>query len=171
MDRTAAVTWLAVAALAQGGCVASIAQDRIEGAMDEIWHQRQLDQLGEYYDEAIVDEVHQFVFENLSVWPDARIVIDNLWVRGDTFIVEWTVTGTHRDFGETLSLSGVNINRYVDGKVVEERRFFDQLKVYQDLGFQLLPPGMTIEEEQFVMEPLPPDPVQAPPEPEAPPAP
>ena len=43
MDRTAAAGWLAVIALAQGGCVASIVQDRIEGAMDEIWHQRQLD--------------------------------------------------------------------------------------------------------------------------------
>jgi predicted ester cyclase len=73
------------------------------------------------------NEGYKFLLHWLkSSFPDARFVIEDLVAEGDRVATRWTVQGTHtapyRELaptGRTISVSGIQIDRMVDGKVVE----------------------------------------------------
>ena len=76
-----------------------------------------------------------------TAFPDSRIAIESSMAEGDTAVVRWTMTGTHQgEFqgipasGRPISFSGIEINRYVNGKLVEHRANFDNLAMLQQIG-------------------------------------
>ena len=63
--------------------------------------------------------------------PDARIVVDNQFVAGETVVAEGTLTGTHK--------CNASVKQIRDGKVAREHLYFDQLEFLQQI--EALPPA------------------------------
>lgn len=148
MQRTIS---LGLCVLLSSGCVAAIKEQKIRAALEEIWTERDLSAIDKHYAPDVAPGVRQFVSESLAVWPDAQISINDIIVRGDTFVVEWSVSGHHRDLGTHVTLDGVNIDRVRGTTVIEEQRFFDNLHVYSELGYMLVPPEVVPESSEIVV--------------------
>ena len=91
------------------------------------------------------DQAVEYVMEWLRAFPDARQEITNEVAAGDWVVQEFTFTGIHEGTlsspdGEIapthrrLEGKGVQIARVRDGKIVEERVYFDQVDVLTQLG-------------------------------------
>ena len=113
----------------------------IESAMDKIWNQGDLSVIDAAYTPELASEVKRFVVENRALYPDIHISIDNVIVKDDWFVTQWTVSGTHRDLKRPVKLSGVSVRRYEGGKFVEETMVYDLKSVYDQLGFRVVPPA------------------------------
>jgi steroid delta-isomerase-like uncharacterized protein len=73
--------------------------------------------------------------------PDARITIDDLVAEGDTVAVRFTLRGTHTGplmgtapTGRRVAVTGIDLNRIVDGRIAERWENFDTLGLLQQLG-------------------------------------
>ena len=76
-----------------------------------------------------------------NTMPDLQSVPDDMIAEGDKVVTRWTGTGTHQGemngippTGKTIVVSGINIERIANGKVVEQWSIFDQLDFMQQLG-------------------------------------
>ena len=80
-----------------------------------------------------------------------KITIDEIYcISEDKIIYKATVTGTHTGyFGEipptekSFKIEILEIDRIVDGKIVEEWVYVNWLHIFQQLGFTLTPPEIT----------------------------
>lgn len=89
-----------------------------------------------------------------KVFPDFHQSIDSLIAEGDTVVQQWTNHATHTGgsyagvppTGKHLEGSGVDIYRIVDGKIIEHRGVFDQLPLWKELGYTIVPPQNVKEE-------------------------
>ncbi len=141
-------TLLVGSLMVSSGCVAhSIKEQKVRSAMDELWVEKNLDNIEAYYTAEAAEEVEQFMRESLAVWPDPKVEINTIAIDAETLVVEWTVTGKHRDLGKEVTLRGVNIATIDGFKVSSERRYFDNLAVMDQLGYRIIPPGMKVEGE------------------------
>lgn len=80
-----------------------------------------------------------------AAFPDIHYTIEDLMSEGDRIICRWTARGTHKGplldippTGKPMTVTGISIDRVVDGKVVEGWTEFDMLGMLQQLG--VLPP-------------------------------
>lgn len=95
--------------------------------------------------EAIKEEINNF----RTGFPDLDITIDLLSIKDDLIIYKVTLSGTHTGvfvippFGEipptgnTLVVNGLEIDHIVDGQIVEEWVYYDQLDILSQLGFNI----------------------------------
>jgi steroid delta-isomerase-like uncharacterized protein len=76
-----------------------------------------------------------------SAFPDLQFTMEDQIADGDKVVHRLTATGTHR--GEFMGIpptdkrvrvTGVNINQFVDGKIVEAWGFMDMMGLMQQLG-------------------------------------
>ena len=81
---------------------------------------------------------------HFAAMPDAHVRIDRLVAEGDTVVVEWTNTGTHRGrfmgipaTGKPVSFKGVSIIRYRDSMAIADTRVWDLAGLLRQIG--LLP--------------------------------
>jgi steroid delta-isomerase-like uncharacterized protein len=99
------------------------------------------------------EQAVEYIMVWLRAFPDARQTIDNEIASGDWVVQEFTFTGTHTgalsapegDIPPTnrnLTGHGVQIARVREGKIVEERVYFDQVDVLTQLG--VLPEPATV---------------------------
>ena len=83
--------------------------------------------------------------------PDVKFTVDEMYVKGDKLAWIFTMSGTitgpvGTPFGElpptgkTFRLSGVAVDRIIEGKIVEEWVYFNLLDILQPMGFTLTPP-------------------------------
>ena len=81
----------------------------------------------------------------LRAFPDQRVTADDLIAQGDKVTLRWTTRGTQtgpfdsplgviQPTGRSVTHAGINIMRFVDGKVVEEWSAEDTLSLLQQLG-------------------------------------
>ena len=75
-----------------------------------------------------------------SAFPDLQLVVDDLFEAGDRAVTRWTVRGTHNGTfqgipatGRTIRLTGIDILRVADGRVVERWASSDELGLLQQL--------------------------------------
>ena len=125
-----------------GACGAA-KEKAIESAMQRIWNDGELTVIDEAYTPELAHEVRRFVQENRDLYPDIEIEIKNSVIKGDTWVTVWQATGTHRDVGKKVTLDGVSVRRRVDGQFVEEAMFYDMKSVFDQLGFEVIPPEGT----------------------------
>jgi steroid delta-isomerase-like uncharacterized protein len=92
--------------------------------------------------------VKQMVTMYRSAFPDMRVTIEDLVAEGDKVAARWSVTGTHRGelmgipaTGKRVTVTGMEINRFAGGKLVEHWESFDQLGLMQQLGVVPTPGG------------------------------
>jgi len=77
----------------------------------------------------------------LGAFPDLRITVDDQIVAGDKVATRWTAEGTNSGAfgsvpatGRRVQITGLILDRVVDGKVVERREQWDQMAMLQQLG-------------------------------------
>jgi predicted ester cyclase len=80
-----------------------------------------------------------------AAFPDMQVAIDDLLAEGDKVVTRWTARGKHEGAmmgipptGNDVTLTGITIDRYVDGKTVEHWENLDMLGMMQQLG--VIPP-------------------------------
>jgi steroid delta-isomerase-like uncharacterized protein len=83
----------------------------------------------------------QFAQIYRGAFPDVRMTINGQIAEGDYVCTRWTATGTHK--GELMGIAptnkvatvtGIDIDRYQGGKVVEAWASYDMLGLLQQLG-------------------------------------
>lgn len=77
----------------------------------------------------------------LAGCPDLRITTDALFAEGDTVTKRWTYHATHTGdlsglppTGKRITMSGLELFRLADGKIVEAWVSYDNLSLMQQLG-------------------------------------
>ena len=85
--------------------------------------------------------IHQFLIHFRSAFPDARYTLEELLAEGEKVVDRWTMQATHvAEFlgipptGKQIKITGIDILRIVDGKIVESWHQEDQLDALQQLG-------------------------------------
>lgn len=83
----------------------------------------------------------QFVLSLREAFPDLHITIDDQFADGDKVVTRWTARGTHLGTfqgvpptGKQGSMTGMDIDRVVDGRAVECWTNSDELGLLQQLG-------------------------------------
>jgi steroid delta-isomerase-like uncharacterized protein len=76
-----------------------------------------------------------------AAFPDVRIVVDDVIAADDKVVLRWHSEGTHRGelaglapTGARASVTGIGIDRWKDGKVVEAWTEWDNLGLARQLG-------------------------------------
>ena len=76
-----------------------------------------------------------------DAFPDLRITIEDQIAEGDKVVTRWTGTGTHQGevlgipaSGKTSTITGIGIDRFEDGKIVEAWNNWDTLGMLQQIG-------------------------------------
>jgi len=73
--------------------------------------------------------------------PDLRFTLENIIIEGDLAAFQWTMGGTNTGpylgrpaSGNAVTMVGMNMERLVDGKIVEHWSYPDKLALMQQLG-------------------------------------
>ncbi|RPI91001.1 MAG: ester cyclase [Chloroflexi bacterium] len=124
----------------------------IRRAVEEVWNRRNFANLNELVSSDFVvhaagEEIHgregvrQFYSVLHQAFPDIHFTIEEQIAEGDRVVTHWTARGTHRgEFngipatGKQFKVTAIDIDRIVDGKVVESWTNMDQLGLLQQLG-------------------------------------
>ena len=80
-----------------------------------------------------------------TAFPDFHLAIEDMFAEGDKVVIRTTASGTHKgDFmgiaptGKRMSIMGILVARFTDGKEVEAWELMDSLGLRRQLG--LIPP-------------------------------
>jgi steroid delta-isomerase-like uncharacterized protein len=139
--------------------VAERNKDLVKRAVKEIWNDGNYDDLEEFIahdftihfaapEEQIhgIDGVKQFYTELRKAFPDIHFTIDAQIAEADKVVTQWTARGTHKGVfrgipptGRKFSMTAIDIDRFVDGKVVECWPSMDELGLLRQLGVVLGP--------------------------------
>lgn len=83
----------------------------------------------------------QFYATYRTAFPDTHLVIEDQIAEGDEVTTRWTATGTHQGplmgippTGKHVTVTGITIARFADGKEVESWFNWDALGMLQQLG-------------------------------------
>lgn len=83
-----------------------------------------------------------------AMFPDGTFSVEDLMVKEDRFVWRALFRGTHAEdaggfaaTGRKVEAASLAIARVEDGKIVESWGILDFLTLYQQLGFELRPPG------------------------------
>jgi steroid delta-isomerase-like uncharacterized protein len=73
--------------------------------------------------------------------PDFVVTVDEQLAEGDTVMTRWTATGTHAGTlfglpptGRPITMHGIDIERFVDGRIAEVRSIWDTYAVLRQIG-------------------------------------
>lgn len=127
---------------------------------EEVINQGNLDVIDEIYDMSgaylnhaapfgLAQDVvglRKLMAEFVIAFPDQHIVADEMFVSGDRVIARWTITGTHRGTffgvaptGRTMRMTGIDIERVVDGRIAEHWGAEDMLSLLESIGAVTVP--------------------------------
>ena len=83
----------------------------------------------------------QIVTMYRNAFPDLRVTVDEQIAEGDKVVTRWTAHGTNQGellgipaTGKSSTVTGISIDRIVNGKVAESWGIFDQFGMMQQLG-------------------------------------
>jgi len=92
----------------------------------------------------------QLVTVYRNAFPDIHFKIDELIAEGDKVVTRWTAQGTHKGelvgipaTGKSSTVTGINVDRIVNGKIVESWGIFDQFGMMQNLGVIPMPESVS----------------------------
>jgi steroid delta-isomerase-like uncharacterized protein len=87
------------------------------------------------------DAWSQFMIMFTTAFPDSQISIESCITEGDTVVSRWTMRGTHQGMfqgipptGRPIAFDGIEINKVVDGKILEHWAMFDNVALLQQIG-------------------------------------
>ena len=94
-----------------------------------------------------LDALKKVMTDLRTSYPDTKVVLDENYHMQDRSFHLWTFTGTNTGpgaalpTGKSVKLTGATFMRYQDGKIAEERVYFDALDWQLQLGYTLTPPA------------------------------
>jgi len=124
----------------------------VRRAFEEVYNQGKLEVIDDLVASNIIvfagpgeirgaDGLRQYVAALRTAFPDLHMTIDEQIAEGDTVVTRWTAHGTHLGpfqgippTGKRGSMTGIDIDRFVDGKTVECWTNADELGLLQQLG-------------------------------------
>jgi len=121
--------------------------------LTELWNTGDAALVSEVYSEGVersdpnqklgrgTQEIARYIAELRSGFPDFKLEMKRQTGDGDQVAMEWTATGTHAGTylgipatGRKVTMHGVTLDRIENGKVVNERAYFDRLSLLEQLG-------------------------------------
>jgi steroid delta-isomerase-like uncharacterized protein len=87
------------------------------------------------------EDVKEFISTYREAFPDARITVEQQFADADMVATRWTARGTHEGelmgfppSGRRVTVSGLTISRFKDGKIAEEYQNWDVFGLMQQIG-------------------------------------
>jgi steroid delta-isomerase-like uncharacterized protein len=88
-----------------------------------------------------IDSARAYYANYVTGFTDIRFTIKDIFGQGDKLVKYWNFKGTHTGVffgipatGKTVDIDGTTLVRMENGKIAEERDFFDNLEFSQQLG-------------------------------------
>ena len=88
----------------------------------------------------------EFLVARRAAFPERRFIVEDMIGEGDKVSARFTMRGTHKgEFrgiapsGTELTMTGIDMIRISEGKLVEDRVEVDQLGIMQQLGAETSP--------------------------------
>ena len=85
--------------------------------------------------------VRQFIVMLRAAFPDLHVTVEDVLAEGDKVVQRWSGHGSHQGelmglppSGKRISVAGITISRFEDGKVAEEWELYDMMGMMQQLG-------------------------------------
>jgi steroid delta-isomerase-like uncharacterized protein len=85
--------------------------------------------------------IARYVAEVRSAYPDFRLEVIDSVAQDDRLAVHWVATGTHKGnflgiapTGKKIKVAGMTLARVQNGKLAEDRTFFDRILLFEQLG-------------------------------------
>ena len=123
-------------------------------AVEEIWNGAKYENLDEFLATGFIghtsspdlkivgaEGVRKLFSELRNAFPDLRYTITDQVAEGEKVVTYWTAEGTHRGIfkgiaptGKRIKITAIDIDRLVNGKVVECWNNMDELGLLQQLG-------------------------------------
>jgi steroid delta-isomerase-like uncharacterized protein len=82
----------------------------------------------------------------LKAFPDTKFTIEDQIGEGSKVVTRWSTTGTQTgEFmgnppsGKKISITGIEIDRFANGKIVEDWSEFDQMSLMTQIGIVPMP--------------------------------
>jgi predicted ester cyclase len=112
-------------------------------ALEQVCSGRDLAGIPDVYHHDFVDHVNVLEYRGhegarrsvalyLELFADLRFVVDDQVSEGDRVASRWTLHGTHR--GRSVTLRGIVISRFDDGKIIEDWAASDTMEIPRQLG-------------------------------------
>ncbi len=88
-----------------------------------------------------IEGTKQLVTMYRNAFPDIRFTVDEQIAEGDKVVTRWTAHGTNKGellgmpaTGKSSTVTGIVVDRIVNGKIAESWPIFDQFGMMQQLG-------------------------------------
>jgi steroid delta-isomerase-like uncharacterized protein len=137
--------------------------------VEQFWNEGNLDLADEIYATNVVrhdlalkqdfegiEAQKKLVEDNRTAFPDLKITVTELIVKGDTLAMKWTDTGTNTGpmgdtppTGKPVQFMGMSLVHLIDGKAVEIWDFYNQLDILQQLGYMVAPPPGMMDRQKL----------------------
>jgi len=112
-------------------------------ALEEVCSGKNLGGIPDVYHSDFIDHVNTLEYRGhegarqsvalyLELFPDLRFVVDEQISEGDHVASRWTLHGTHR--GRRVTLRGIVISRFEDGRIIEDWAASDTIEIVRQLG-------------------------------------
>jgi steroid delta-isomerase-like uncharacterized protein len=126
----------------------------VRRAVEEIWNGARYENLDEFLAKGFIghtsspdlkivgaEGVRKLFSELRNAFPDLRYTITDQVAEGEKVVTYWTAEGTHRGTfkgiaptGKRIKITAIDIDRLVNGKVIECWNNMDELGLLQQLG-------------------------------------
>ena len=125
----------------------------IRRMINEIWNNNNLGAINEFCASDVVNHelpeglppglegTKAFLGMFMNAFPDTKMMVEDQTAEGNKVVTRWTATGTHTDelmgipaTGKRVTVSGIDIHRLADGKIVEMWGEFDLMGLMQQIG-------------------------------------
>ena len=114
-------------------------------ALEDVCSGRHLAEIPDVYHPEFVDHVNAFEYHGhegarqsvalyLELFPDPSFTVEDQVSEGDKVASRWRLEGTHR--GRTVTLRGIVISRFKDGRIVEDWAASDTMGLVRQLGLR-----------------------------------
>lgn len=119
-------------------------------AVEEFWIQKNFANADEFYapdhvsyTNGVKDTISgvAFVKQTMKDYPDFKVAIEDVVATADRAVITWTFSATDPKTGKPLNITGVGIDKIVDGKITESHGYYDMLGPMIGAGATFVPPG------------------------------
>lgn len=117
--------------------------DMARRALEDVCSGKNLGGIPDVYHPDFVDHVNALEYRGhegarrsvalyLELFPDLRFVVNEQVSEDDRVASRWTLHGTHR--GRPVTLRGIVISRFQDGRIIEDWAASDTIEIVRQLG-------------------------------------
>ena len=117
--------------------------DTARRALEEVCSGKDLGGIPDVYHSEFVDHVNALEYRGhegarrsvalyLELFPDLSFAVEDQVTEGDRVASRWTLHGIHR--GRSVTLRGIVISRFEDGRIIEDWAASDTMEIPRQLG-------------------------------------